>query len=87
MWILSIAKTESTTSTPATSPITIAALQVTWSQGAVMATRPASEPLSAMVRSGFFIMIQAVTSAAIVPAQAARLVVIATRPIDPMPAV
>ena len=57
------------------------------SQGAVIATRPASEPFSAMVRSGLPIIAQAVTSAAIVPAHAARLVVNATRPMEPMPAV
>ena len=81
------AKTESTTRTPATRPIAIAAFAVTRSHGAVMATRPASEPLSAIVRSGLPMIAHAVASAATVPAQAARFVVIATRPMEPTPAV
>ena len=87
MWILSKKNTERTTSTPATRPMTTEALAVTWSQGAVIATRPASEPFSVIVRSGLPMITQAVISAATVPAQAARLVVIATRPTEPMPAV
>ena len=81
------ANTESTTSTPATRPIAMAAFAVTRSQGAVMATRPAREPLSAIVRSGLPMMIHAVTRAATVPAQAARFVVMATRPTAGTPAV
>ena len=86
-WILSKKNTLRTTSTPPMAPMSRAAFGVTRSQGAVIATRPASEPFRAIVRSGLPMTIQAVTSAAQVPAQAARFVVIATRLIEPMPAV
>ena len=43
---------ETTTSTPATRPMKIAAGAVTNAQGAVMATMPASIPLQSMLTSG-----------------------------------
>jgi hypothetical protein len=75
---LSIAITESTTSTPATAPIRIAAGTLTVSAPAVMPTSPARQPLSTIVRSGFFCTDHEVTIAVTTPAAAASDVVTRT---------
>ena len=54
---------------------------------AVMATRPASTPLRLMEMSGFLNRNQDVIMAAMAPAAAARLVVMAMKPIASPPAV
>ena len=69
-----------TTKTPATRPMMIAAIGLTPSQGAVMATRPARAPLNDMEASGFLNMIQEVAMAAMAAVAADRFVVTAIQP-------
>ena len=71
--------TPNTTITPPTSPISIACPGSTNAHGAVIATRPARAPFIPMVRSGLPATIHTVAVAAIAPAAAARLVLMATR--------
>ena len=63
--------------TPAMAPMTTADVGVTKAHGAVMATRPASMPLQAMVMSGFPNLKYQKSIAAAEPATAARFVLIA----------
>src|SRR3990172_13005342 len=81
--ILSKNRTESTTSTPATSPMTSELGTLTKAHGAVIATRPARAPLRIIVRSGLPNRSQAVIDAAIAAVAAAVLVATAIRPIAP----
>src|SRR5438552_4107858 len=66
------------TSPPAIAPITTADVELTNAQGAVMATRPASIPLHAIVISGFLNIRYHTSNADAEPATAARLVLTAT---------
>ncbi len=68
----------STTITPATKPIRIAAHGATKAQAAVIATSAAIAPFSIIERSGFLITIHDTVTAPMTPAAAARFVFIAT---------
>src|SRR5919198_5116414 len=70
----SIARTPSTTMTPATNPMIVAAQGLTYPDGAVIATSAAIAPLHAMPMSGFRVLSQIVVSAPITPQAAAMLV-------------
>ena len=76
--ILSKNSTANTTSTPATKPITAPAPMVTNAHGAVIATKPARQPLRIIERSGFFRNSQAVIKAPSEPVAAAMLVLTST---------
>src|SRR3972149_10287210 len=75
--------TANTTSTPAISPMISELTTLTYAHDAVMATRPASVPLSIIERSGLRSMIHAVSVAVSVAAAAAVLVVSAILAIAP----
>ena len=75
----------STTITPATNPITIAAQGATNAQAAVIATSAAIAPFSIIERSGFLITIHDAVTAPRTPADAARFVFRATYAKNPTP--
>src|SRR5580693_5040365 len=66
------------TTTPASTPITTADVGDSKTQGAVIATRPASIPLHAMVTSGLPNMKYQMSMAVAEPATASSLVLMAT---------
>src|ERR1017187_6544440 len=74
----SLKSTPPQTSRPASKPMTTDAVGPTKAHGAVMATRPASIPLQAMVTSGLPNIMYQKSMAAAEPAMAARLVLTAT---------
>ena len=76
--IRSTKSTPTTTITPATKPIRIAAHGATNAHAAVIATSAAIAPFSIIERSGFLITIHEVTTAPRTPAAAARFVFSAT---------
>src|SRR5580693_4809493 len=76
--VRSLKRTPAQTSSPARMPITVAEVGDTNAQGAVIATRPASIPLHAMVTSGLPNIKYQTSMAAAEPATAARLVFTAT---------
>ena len=79
IFALSKAITEITTMIPAIRPMIIELSTETTSAPAVIPTKPASEPLRAIERSGFLVTIQEVRIAPIIPAAAAIQVVTRTK--------
>src|SRR5580658_11277235 len=78
--VRSLKSTPAQTSIPARMPITVAEVGDTNAHGAVIATRPASIPLHAMVTSGLPNFQYQNSIAVADPAIAARFVLIATTP-------
>src|SRR6056297_203210 len=74
---LSKKRTEKTTITPPTAPITTDIIGVTAPHGPVMATRPARAPLPIMATSGLPLLIQIVMVVSRAPAAAASIVLTA----------